>query len=62
MQRLPYFKVEVEHPNTGDRHKFYARADEPELPLATVMNLITFDSEQGGDFDANFISVLNEQK
>ena len=55
-----HFTVMVEDPNTSHLHQFHARADEPELTLAHVMNLIAFDQgEQGEKLNANFISYLN---
>ena len=54
------FVIQVEHPTTHQVHEFYAQTDEPELTLTNVMNWITFDTEQGDRFDANFISRRNE--
>ena len=57
-----HFTVMVEDPNTSQLIQFHARADEPELTLAHVMNLIAFDGEEQGEkFDANFISYLNQE-
>ena len=59
---LPHFTVYVEQPGDSKLiHSFHARAEEPELTLSHVMNLITFDQDQGDKFDANFISFLNEE-
>ena len=55
----PYFTVTVVDPDTGANQRFFAKADEPELTLAHVMNLIAFDATQGDPFDANFISFYN---
>ena len=52
----------MEQPETREVLTFYAKADEPELTLAHVMNLISFDREQGDDFDANFCSSYNAER
>ena len=38
-----------------------ARVSEPELTLPQVMNLLAFDKDQSDTFDANFISIYNEE-
>ena len=53
---LPHFTVLVEDPESRKVLKFFARVDEPELTLSTVMNYIAFDRDQGDRFDASFMS------
>lgn len=59
IKEAAHYTVQVEHPETHEVLQFYARADEPELTLAHVMNWISFDRDQGDDFDANFCSFYN---
>ena len=59
---LAHYTVQVEHPETLEVLQFYARADEPELTLAHVMNWIAFDRDQGEDFDANFCSFYDKER
>ena len=62
LKELAHFTIQVEHPETREILSFYAKADEPELTLAHVMNLISFDREQGDEFDANFCSSYDSAR
>lgn len=53
----------IAEPLTFKTMEFHFEFEDEELPLIQVMNAIAFDpGEKGRKFDANFISVFNEER
>jgi hypothetical protein len=54
--------MKVKHPDTAAVVAFEVELEYDELPLSRVMNSLSFHESQGEQFDANFISVYNNDQ
>ncbi|CAG9312472.1 unnamed protein product [Blepharisma stoltei] len=59
---IPKFHLKIMNPKNNQLAEFDLPTNYEIMPLPTVMNLLSFDKNQGDYVKANFISIYNEKE